>query len=322
MLRGLARGFALALVLCAQDASAKTLEWTAGQLGGGWYGMAGGMANLVMEAYPELEVKVVPGGGKDNPTKLQRGLSQIGMGLGFLAHAAVKGEDPYGEAHTKVRAIGSDFSPSPFHYLRVKDKPLGLKESLATKGLRIGVTKAGSVEELTFQRTLKYYATSYDQIRQGGGKVVHGSYAELVTAFKDGQIDFMFFALGLPGAAVLEIAEGRREAELVSFPGDINEHLFKTYGYGIGTIPAKTYPAAVQNGPLAVPAMDTVILISADVDEVDAYKVTMALLKNTAKFGNIHQSMTAFDPKTGWKNTTVPLHPGAQRAYRELGYMK
>jgi hypothetical protein len=29
-----------------------------------------------------------------------------------------------------------------------------------------------------------------------------------------------------------------------------------------------------------------------------------------------------YDPRTVWKNFEVPLHPGAERYYREVGYMK
>ncbi|KAB2870977.1 MAG: TAXI family TRAP transporter solute-binding subunit [Bauldia sp.] len=316
-----AMALAVSTGLGLSQASAETLEWTAGQLGGGWYGMAGGLANIVKEAYPELDVRVVPGGGKDNPSKLQAGLSQIGMGLGFLAFAAVKGTDPYDKPHDKVAAIGSDFSPSPFHFLRAKDAPLDLKGALTTPGVKLGVTKSGSVEELTFQRSMAFYDTSYDKMRAAGSTIVNGSYQELVDAFKDGQIDYMFIALGLPGAAVIEIAEGRRPAELLSFPEDLTAHLNATYGYGKGKIPAGTYSASVQSGDLSVPAMDTVIIISADVPEETAYKVTKALLQHTDKFGAIHKSLTAFDPKTGWSNVVIPLHPGATRAYKELGYM-
>ena len=40
-----------------------TLVWTAGGAGGGWYGMAGGIAAIVNQADPNIVVKVVPGGG-------------------------------------------------------------------------------------------------------------------------------------------------------------------------------------------------------------------------------------------------------------------
>jgi TRAP-type uncharacterized transport system substrate-binding protein len=30
----------------------------------------------------------------------------------------------------------------------------------------------------------------------------------------------------------------------------------------------------------------------------------------------------SYDPRTAWKAFDIPLHPGAERYYREVGYMK
>ena len=38
-----------------------TLVWSAGGVGGGWYTVAAGIAELVKEAAPEISIKVVPG---------------------------------------------------------------------------------------------------------------------------------------------------------------------------------------------------------------------------------------------------------------------
>ena len=36
----------------------------------------------------------------------------------------------------------------------------------------------------------------------------------------------------------------------------------------------------------------------------------------------IHDSLKAFDPTNGWKDLGAPLHPGAEKYYREKGWMK
>lgn len=313
----LATAMAFAL---ASNASSQSLEWTTGQLGGGWYGMGGGLASLVMKK-SNLNIKVVPGGGKDNPSKIQAGLSQIGMGLDFLSFAALKGADPYPDKHDKLRSIGQGWSDNPFHFIRAKGQKFGLKEALTSKGLNIGVTKAGSSEELTFRRIAAHYGTSYKKIRAEGGKVVHGSYTDLVNAFKDGQIDYVFIALGLPGAAVIEIAQSRRAAELVPFPQEVIDYLHKTFGYATGSIPAGTYEGGIQSGEMPAPVMGTIVLVTSDLDDKTVYTITKALLESRDKFGTIHSSLAKFVPERAWK-TAIPMHPGAMKAYRELGFAK
>ena len=72
----------------------KNVEWTSGSPGGAWFTQTTGVSTLVMEAVPSVNIRVVPGGGKDNPSRIQAGLSQIGMGIDFLSAAALKGEEP------------------------------------------------------------------------------------------------------------------------------------------------------------------------------------------------------------------------------------
>lgn len=316
-----ALGLAMAMTFSlAANANSQSLEWTTGQLGGGWYGMGGGLASLVMKK-SKLNIKVVPGGGKDNPSKIQAGLSQIGMGLDFLSFAALKGADPYPNKHDKLRSIGQGWSDNPFHFVRAEGHKLGLKAALTSKGLNIGVTKTGSSEELTFRRVAAFYGTSYDKIRANGGKVVHGSYTDLVNAFKDGQIDYLFIALGLPGAAVIEISNSRRKAELAPFPQDVIDYLHKTFGYATGSIPAGTYEGGIQSGEMPAPVMGTIILVTSDLSDEIVYTITKALLESRDKFGAIHSSLAKFVPQRGWK-TAIPMHPGAMKAYRELGFAK
>lgn len=302
------------------QAQAQTLEWTTGQLGGGWYGMGAGLSNLVMDN-SDLVFKVVPGGGKDNPSKIQAGISQVGMGLDFLSYAALQGTDPYTYEHSKIRTIGKGWSDNIFHFIGPKDYEGDLKTALEQDGLRIGVNKMGSSDELTFVRIMEHYGTSYDDIRDRGGKVINGNYSDLNTAFKDGQIDFIFNAQGVPGSSVIELANSRREIKLVGFPEEVIDFLNETYGYGKGEIADGVYSADVQSGAMKTPIMGTIMLVAEDLSDDTVYSLTKTLVENKDKFPSIHSSLSGFDPATAWQ-TTVPLHPGAEKFYKELGYMK
>ena len=82
------------------------LTWTAGPVGGGWYDISTGMAKL-LDDEADLDVKVMPGGGTQNPVRVHRGDAKIGMGLPPLLAAAARGEDPYrGKTMANLRALG------------------------------------------------------------------------------------------------------------------------------------------------------------------------------------------------------------------------
>src|SRR5205814_8948828 len=98
---------ALALVIPALTATAqqKNLTWTAGQVGGGWYAQAGGFVELVKSKDPSFNIKVVPGAGIQNMTKLQQGETEIAWGLPPFIAASYHGQDPYPDKHADMPPV-------------------------------------------------------------------------------------------------------------------------------------------------------------------------------------------------------------------------
>jgi TRAP-type uncharacterized transport system substrate-binding protein len=52
--------------------------------------------------------------------------------------------------------------------------------------------------------------------------------------------------------------------------------------------------------------------------------VTKAILDNKDALVRGHAGLAEFDPKTAWHadEVGIPLHPGAERAYREKGWLR
>jgi len=68
----------------------------------------------------------------------------------------------------------------------------------------------------------------------------------------------------------------------------------------------------------------TVLITNAGLAEPLAYTVTKTIIENKDALVRGHAGLAEFDPKTAWQPDEVglPLHPGAERAYREKGWMK
>jgi uncharacterized protein len=295
--------------------------WLAGPKGGGWYMMAQGLAKLINSEQPGLNVRVEPGGGKDNPVAIQDGRGQIAMSIDFLAAAALKGKLPYTAAATKLSTIGVGWSALPFHLLKAKDQRLDFKSAITGKGFRIALPQKDTSDELTFTRVMEFYGTSYQKIIDNGGKVVHGNYNEIVNAIQVGDVDFMFGATTKQAEIIIRAGESPRAIELTSMPDDVVDYLQKNYGYGRGEIETKTYPA-LQSSDVSTTFMETIFIVSSDDSDDLIYRITKTLIQNHANLAVIDPSLANFDPASAWKNLPVPLHPGAARAYQELGFMK
>jgi len=318
--RRIALGSSLALPFVAPARAQTTLEWVAGSLGGGWYTMAAGVASLIREENPDIQIRVVPGGGLANPTRINNGQSQMGWGIDAFAAAAFKGEEPYSAAHPRLRCLGTGYSPTDHYLLAKADTPVTtMREVLTQRGLKIGVPQRSSTDEMTLQRILRFIGTSPEAIRNGGGRYLNGSYNDIAAAFIDGQVDYLYFALARPAAILTEIAQGRRQAKLLGFDNDIRAHMIERYSYAQSNCPPSAYPALLQ-APIDVTAMDSVILVHESIPENVCEAITRTLIRAKGqRLTTIHASMGAFDPIEAVKYTGVPLHPGAVKAFRAAG---
>jgi TRAP transporter TAXI family solute receptor len=296
------------------------MKWLAGPQGGGWYGMAEALADLIRREAPGHDLQVVAGGGRENPISIQNGEGQIGMSVDFLVAAAYAGKAPYDQPPmTNVNTLGVGWSPLPFHLLKARAAREDFDRAIAGDGFRIAVPALNTSDELTFQRVLAFYESSYERIEDRGGFVFHANYDDLVAALKDGEVDYLFGATTKPAVIIAQAGCGPRPIELVPLPTDLVDHLTKAYGYGRGVIAAKTYPK-LQSRAVATTFMETIFMIGADLPERLAYEVAKTLITHRDQLGAINASMADFNPKTAWRNPPAPIHPGALRAYREAGF--
>ena len=243
------------------------------------------------------------------------------MGIDFLSAAALKGEEPYKHKHDKLRTLGSTGVDVYFMvYVPVEEKR-SLAEILADPKLTIGVTPAATSEHLTLQRALEHYGNSFAKIRSGGGKVVVSAYGELIQGFNDNQFDVLWTAGEIPSGLASQIVDGRRKTKFVSFPADLQNALTEKYGYSKGTIAAGTFPE-LQSADISVSSMGNIYLVSSELPDDFVYAMTKAIIANKPRLANIYQAMSRYDPATAWKTQPVPLHPGAEKAFREAGFLK
>ena len=305
-------------------AHAQTLTWTAGGVGGGWYTIAGGISNIVNEKSGGITVKVIPGGGTVNPRLVDKGDCDLGWGLPFLNVAAWNGEDPYDKKHSNLRAIAGGMSLNFFHFYVAADSPIKTMDEVfkQKKALRIAISPTGTSDEWVFRKVLAAYKTDYKELEAAGFKFFRGSYAEQASQFKDRNVDSVFTFLATPGAAVTEASIGR-SLRLIHFSPEVLQSL-KQYGIESGKIPAGTYPkAANANEDVTTAIAGSVILVNKNVTDDVAYRIAKAIHENLDQFRKIHSSLVPYQLKDAVTGLgLIPLHPGAEKYYKEKGGLK
>jgi TRAP transporter TAXI family solute receptor len=311
-------GFAL---VSSGSAQTHKLDWAAGSPGGAWHTQVTGITALISEKNPDISFQLFPGGGKDNPTRIQSGKSQIGTGIDFLSQAAKEGKPPYSQAHDKVMTLGLTGIEQQFMIYVSTEETRSLAELLKDPKVSYGVTPEATTEYLTLARALEFYKSSPDQIRQGGGKIVIASYGDLIQGFKEGKFDVFWTAGEIPSGVAAQVVQGPRKLKLLGFPEDLRSYLQSEFGYGKGILKAGTYPQ-LQSTDLPVTTDKNLYLASADLSDDLAYRITKTIIQNRDRLSEIYSALGAYDPGTAWKVSAVPLHKGAERAFREAGHLK
>lgn len=95
-------GVVFVLVLGLSGAEAQTYNATVGGLGGVWYTMFTGIAELVKEKDPGVIIRVVPGGGLIAVQKVGEGASEFGFGFPWTVADGVAGREPFKAALADV----------------------------------------------------------------------------------------------------------------------------------------------------------------------------------------------------------------------------
>ena len=309
------------LVLAAGGASAQTYSATVGGMGGVWYTMFTGIAELVKEKDPGVIIRVVPGGGLIAVQKVGEGASEFGFGFPWTVADGRAGREPFKAALPDVRGVMSGFGSSYLQF--VVDKRFGAAsmDDIFKKKMpiRIAVDRVGTTDELALRRVMGFYKMTYEDLAKAGGKVSHAGYNDQATLFKDRQVDAMFQNIAVPSSSVLEAKVGR-DIMLLGFPPEVMEYMYKEYAFVKGEIPAGAY--GLTDKALPSPESPTMMTANAKLADDVVYRVVKVVGENPDHVRRIHDSLKAFDPTTGWKDLGAPVHPGAEKYYREKGWMK
>jgi hypothetical protein len=314
-------GAAFLLTLGLGSVHAQTYTATVGGLGGVWYTVFTGISELVKEKDPGIIIRVVPGGGLIAVQKVGEGASEFGFGFPWTVADARAGREPFKAALPEVRGVMSNFGVSYLQF--VVDKRFGatsMDEIFKKKmPIRIAVDRVGTTDELALRRVLAFYKMTYEDLAKAGGKVFHAGYNDQATLFKDRQVDALFQNIAIPSSSVLEAKVGR-DILLLGFPPEVMDYMYKEFAFVKGAIPAGSY--GIVEKALPSPGSPTMMTANSKVSADAVYRVVKVLAENPDRVRKIHDSVKDFDPTTAWKDLGAPLHPGAEKYYRERGWLK
>ncbi len=253
-----------------------------------------------------------------NVTAINAGQMEAGLTGAATLYFAYHGEAKFkGKQKPKLRVIANLF-PEDLHLVLPKGKMLGSLKDL--KGKRVGIAQAGSGTQIAVELMLAEQGITRDNINEA--ELNNTQSAERLA---DGQLDAYFYAAGTPVAAMIQL-DNTKGMDLYSFSKAEVMASNKAVPYYVpSTINADTYAGVKYD--VSTLAVNGILATSIDQPEDLIYEVTKALWNKTTRklLDNGHAKGKVIRLETALKGIdglNVPLHPGAEKYYREVGLIK
>lgn len=218
------------------------------------------------------------------------------------------------EAVADLRAIASLY-PETIHL--VASAAAGIDSVDDLRGKRVSLDEPGSGTLVDARIILGAWGLTEDDVEANFLKP-----DQAAERMRDGAMDAFFFVGGFPAGAIAELAS-QHDIVLVPITGAEADAVMAEYGFfAPSTVPAGTYEGVGADVlSLAVGAQ---WITNANQPEELIYEITKALWNdNTRRLLDAgHQKGKEITPDTALDGIGIPLHPGAERFYREAGLIQ
>jgi TRAP transporter TAXI family solute receptor len=311
-------------VVAQTPSSPVNLSFSTLDTGSAWYVYGATMAELLRKTLPPgSNIDVKPrSGGVGNPRLVARNETPLGLAFTVTNRWAAEGKEAYTEKLENLRALVGGLDT--YYLVALATKKLGISSvrEIRDKKLpvRVYTQPVGSLGEFAGRQLLRATGIGYNEIKGWGGTTSHVGYNVIIDAFKDGRADILFAVITPKHPSISEIVSSV-DVEFLGLDADTTKALMPL-GYTAATMPADTFKN--QTKPVTTVGFPTVLITNKDLPEPIAYTVTKTVVENKDALVRAHGGLAAFDPQTAWQpeKVGIPLHPGAERAYREKGWMK
>jgi TRAP transporter TAXI family solute receptor len=282
-----------------------------GGTSGVYYPIGVGLSQLYSNGIPDAKTSVqATKASVENLTLLQASRGELAFALGDSVADAWNGVEEAGfkVPLKKLRAIAGTY---PNYIQIVASKESGIKTLADLKGRSVSVGAPKSGTELNARAIFKAAGLSYEDM----GKVEFLPFAESVELIKNRQLDATLQSAGLGMAAIRDLA-ATMELNYVSIPAEITAKVGNP-AYQPAVIPAGTYDG--QDVDVPTVAITNILVSHTGVSDEVAYQMTKLMFENLERLGNAHSAAKDIKLEGAAKNLPIPLHPGAERYYKEVG---
>jgi TRAP transporter TAXI family solute receptor len=299
-------------------AMAQELKIGTGSEAGVYYHLGRSLCRVVTDIAKVADIACVSeptAGSIFNLQALRAGELSLAVAQSDWQYHAVKGSKVFSAtgADESLRALFSVHSEA---FTLVVGKDSGITSIEGLKGRRVNLGNPGSGQRATMDVVMDALGWTIDDFALANELPP----SQQSVALCHERIEAMIYMVGHPNPSVSH-ATGKCEARIAPVQGPAIDALVAKYPYYAMTeIPGGIYPG--NDEPVATFGVLATVVASSALSEETVYRFVSAVFENLDRLKRMHPAFGSLEPSRMIRDgLTAPLHPGAERYYREKGWL-
>ncbi|MCL9775124.1 TAXI family TRAP transporter solute-binding subunit [Vibrio methylphosphonaticus] len=290
-----------------------------GSVTGVYYPTGGAICKLVNKGRKDHNIRCSvesTGGSIYNVNTMRAGELDFGVVQSDWQYHGYNGTSKFEDQgpYKKLRAMFS-LHTEPFNIIARADS--GIENVSDLKGKRVNIGNPGSGDRATMGVVMDAMGWTNSDFKLTSE--LKGS--ERSQALCDNKIDAFVYVVGHPNGSIKE-ATTSCDARLIPATGvEIDEIVSANPYYAYSSVPAGMYRGSDQD--VKSFGVAATMVTTSDVSDEVAYNVAKAVFENFDTFKRLHPAFANLKKEDMVKaGLSIPLHPGAEKYYKEVGLLK
>lgn len=277
------------------------------------YVVAAGFASLLNSEYSNYNVTgEITIGTQENIRMIQSGDYLMSLAMMDSVVAAYEGTREYEPEEAEKFNLVICGNATLLHLMARADDD-SIQSFADIKGKNVGVS-SGVMSQYYFPMLLKAYGLTENDM-----KITTLALQDMCGGLADGAFDAIFHVVGIGSAPIADVAV-TTGIKLLPIDTETAEKIRETDPYwNIDEFPSGSY-----NGiDSSVQTLSTTIALIASIDCPDevVYDTVKLILENPDKVKAIHAIAGNYNKDNALKSVLIPIHPGAEKYYEEIGML-
>lgn len=292
-----------------------------GSVGGIWSIFTEGISEAVRKEYPGTFISSVPGTVAGNPILVHEEKADFAISESLIATFAFEGSAPFDETYENIRAVAAIMPINIFQLVAPVSAPFDSIEDVVHQeiGIHYSAGEKNALGDLVSASIFEAYGLTYDDLEAYGGEVNFLSGGKTFELMADARIDSLGKMVPIPAGDIME-ASATIDMKFIPIGEQAIEHLVDKYGMTPFTMEAGSYDFQKEDYPTV--NSPTILITNAQMSDESVYQMTKSIYNQLDYLYDVHTSLQEVNDQTIAEVGNVPLHPGADKFYKEIELIK